>query len=242
MVQPCVISVETYVNMHELMTQYISCQKVTICQPQPFIWWVGYWFFHILISDSTSWYSCDLRKVSLKDRVWSQYWASWMPQWIAASQWLMSIFGNPMDAWVYTGTLVFLSLRAREYTRGNLRKLALQDGFDHNIGQAERHSELPRPNGWCPFSGTLWTHESTQVLWCSWVIEKGSTQGAISVKYRYKIGFDHNIRQAECYSELPRPNGWWPFSGTLWTHESTQVLWCSWVWWQGSTQGAITVN
>ena len=100
-----------------------------------------------------------------------------------------------------------------------------------------RHSELPRPCGWCPFSGTLWTHESTEVLWCSWVLGQGSTQGAISVKYRYEIGFDHNIGQAECHSELPRPNGWCPFSGTLWTHESTQVLWWSWVLGQGSTQG-----
>ena len=49
--------------------------------------------------------------------------------------------------------------------------------LDHNIGQAERHSELPRPNGWCPFSGTLWTHESTQVLWCSWVLGKGVHRG-----------------------------------------------------------------
>ena len=45
-----------------------------------------------------------------------------------------------------------------------------------------RHSELPRPNGWCPFSGTLWTHESTQVLWCSWVLGQMSTEGAISVE------------------------------------------------------------
>ena len=115
-------------------------------------------------------------------------------------------------------------------------------GFDHNIGQAERHSEFPRPNGWCPFSGTLWNHESTQVLCCSWVLGQGSTQGAISVKYRYKIGFDHNIGQAECHSELPRPNGWCPFSGTLWNHESTQVLLCSWVLGQGSTQGANLVK
>ena len=69
----------------------------------------------------------DLRKVSLQDRVWSQYWASWMPQWIAASQWLMSIFGYPIDSWVHTGTLVFLSLRAREYTGGDLREIALKD-------------------------------------------------------------------------------------------------------------------
>ena len=102
-------------------------------------------------------------------------------------------------------------------------------GFDHNIGQAERHSELPRSKGCCPFSGTLCTHESTQVLWCSWALGQGSTQGAISRKLRYKIGFDHNIWQAERHSELPLPNGWCPFSGTLWTHESIQVLWCSWV-------------
>ena len=36
--------------------------------------------------------------------------------------------------------------------------------------------------GWCPFSGTLWTHESTQVLWCFWVLGQGSTEGTISVK------------------------------------------------------------
>ena len=30
----------------------------------------------------------------------------------------MSIFGYPMESWVHTGTLVFLSLRAREYTGG----------------------------------------------------------------------------------------------------------------------------
>ena len=35
---------------------------------------------------------------------------------------------------------------------------------------------------WCPFSGTLWTHESTQVLWCSWVLGQGSTEGTISEK------------------------------------------------------------
>ena len=33
-----------------------------------------------------------------------------------------------------------------------------------------------------PFSGTLWTHESTQVLWCSWVLGQESTEGAIFVK------------------------------------------------------------
>ena len=69
----------------------------------------------------------DLREIALKDRVWSQYWASWMPKWIAASQLLMSIFGYPMDSWVHTGTLVFLSLRAREYTGGDLREIALKD-------------------------------------------------------------------------------------------------------------------
>ena len=69
----------------------------------------------------------NLRKLALQDRVWSQYWASWTPKWIAASQWLMSIFGYPMDSWVHTGTLVFLSVRAREYTGGDLRKASLQD-------------------------------------------------------------------------------------------------------------------
>ena len=39
----------------------------------------------------------------------------------------MSIFGYPMDSWVHTGTLVFLSLRAREYTGGDLREIALKD-------------------------------------------------------------------------------------------------------------------
>ena len=89
----------------------------------------------------------------------------------------MSIFGYPMDSWVHTGILVFLSLRAREYTGGDVREIALKDRLDHNIGQAECHSELPCPNGWCPFSGTLWTHESTQVLWCSWVLGQMSTGG-----------------------------------------------------------------
>ena len=37
----------------------------------------------------------------------------------------MSIFGYPMDSWVHTGTLVFLSLRAREYTGGDLRNGAV---------------------------------------------------------------------------------------------------------------------
>ena len=41
--------------------------------------------------------------------------------------WLMSIFGYPMDSWVHTGTLVFLSLRARESEGGDLRKVTLQD-------------------------------------------------------------------------------------------------------------------
>ena len=154
----------------------------------------------------------------------------------------MSIFGYPMDPWVHTGTLVFLSHRANEHRGGDLREIALKIGFNHNIGQAERHSELPRPNGWCPFSGTLWTHESTQVLWCSWVLGQMSTEGANSVKIHYKSGFDHNIGQAERHSELPRPNGWCPFSGTLWTHESTQVLWCSWVLGQMSTEGANSVK
>ena len=152
----------------------------------------------------------------------------------------MSIFGYPMDSWVNTGTLVFLSLRATEHRGRNLREIAYKIWFDHNIGQAERHSELPRPNGWCPFLGTLWTHESTRVLWCSWVLGQGSTQGAISVKWRLTIGFGHNIGQPELHSELPHPNGWCPFADTLWTNESTQVLWCSWVLGQGSTQGAIS--
>ena len=39
----------------------------------------------------------------------------------------MSIFGYLMDSWVHTGTLVFLSLRAREYTGGDIHKVALQD-------------------------------------------------------------------------------------------------------------------
>ena len=124
----------------------------------------------------------DLREIALQERVWSQYWASWMPYWIAASQWLMSIFGYPLDPWVHTGTLVFLSLRANEHRGGDLREIALNIGFNQNIGQAECHSELPRPNGWCPLSGSLWTHESTQVLWCSWVLGQMNTEGAISVK------------------------------------------------------------
>ena len=69
----------------------------------------------------------DLGEIALQDRVWSQYWASWTPQWIASSQWLMSIFGYPLDSWVNTGTLVFLSLRARECTGGDLREIALND-------------------------------------------------------------------------------------------------------------------
>ena len=124
----------------------------------------------------------DLREIALQERVWSQYWASLMPYWIAASQWLMSIFRYPMDPWVHPGTLVFLSLRANEHRGGDLREIVLKDRVNYNIGQAERHSELPRPNGWCPFSGTLWTHESPQVLWCSWVLGQMSTEGAISVK------------------------------------------------------------
>ena len=124
----------------------------------------------------------DLGEIALKDRVLSQYWASWTPEWIAAYQWLMSIFGYPMDSWVHTGTLVFLSLRAREYTGGDLREIALTDRVWSQYWEAERHRELPRPNGWCPFSGTLWTHESTHVLWCCWVLGQGSTEGAISVK------------------------------------------------------------
>ena len=40
--------------------------------------------------------------------------ASWTPQWIAVSQRLMSIFVYPMDSWVHTGTLMILSLRARD--------------------------------------------------------------------------------------------------------------------------------
>ena len=39
----------------------------------------------------------------------------------------MSIFGYPMDPWVHTGTLVFPSLSAREYTGGYLRKVTSQD-------------------------------------------------------------------------------------------------------------------
>ena len=77
---------------------------------------------------------------------------------------VMSISGYPMDSWVHTGTLVFLSLRAREYTGGDLREKAYESGLITILDQAERHSELPRPNGWCPFSGTLWTHEHQQVL------------------------------------------------------------------------------
>ena len=147
-----------------------------------------------------------------------------------------------MDSWCHTCALVFLSLRARRNTGGDLREIALKDRVWSQYWQAECHSELPRPNGWCPFSGTLWTHESTQVIWCSWVLGQGSTDGAIFVKQRNKIGFDHTIGQAERHSELPRPNGWCPFSGTLWTHESTQVIWCSWVLGQRSTEGAIFVK
>ena len=92
----------------------------------------------------------------------------------------MSIFGYPMDSWVHTGTLVFLSLRAREYTGGDLREIALKYRVWSQYWEAECHSEFPRPNGWCLFSGTLWTHESTQVLWCSWVLGQGSTEGQSS--------------------------------------------------------------
>ena len=69
----------------------------------------------------------DLREIALQDRIWPQYGASWTPKWIAASQWLMSIFGYHMDSWVHTGTLVFLSLRAREHRGGDLREIALED-------------------------------------------------------------------------------------------------------------------
>ena len=103
-------------------------------------------------------------KVALRDWGWSQYWASWTPKWIEASQWLMYIFEYPMVSKVHTGYLVFVSHRARKYTWGDLRKKGDKIGFDHNIGQTERHSGLPLPIDWCLFSGTLWTHESTLVL------------------------------------------------------------------------------
>ena len=47
----------------------------------------------------------------------------------------MSIFGYPMDSWVHTGILVFLSLRARRYTWGDLGETALNDwGTHESIG------------------------------------------------------------------------------------------------------------
>ena len=36
-------------------------------------------------------------------------------------------FGYPMDPWVHTGTLVFLSLRANEHRGGDFREIALQE-------------------------------------------------------------------------------------------------------------------
>ena len=72
---------------------------------------------------------------------------------IAISRRWCPLFPYPMDSWVHTSTLVFLSLRAREH-RG--------DNQPWNSGNSlwvwsqywasKRHSELPRPNGWCPFS------------------------------------------------------------------------------------------
>ena len=150
--------------------------------------------------------------------------------------------------------LVFLSL-GQGSTQGAISvKWRSTIGFDAQY--CECHSELPRPNGWCPFSGTLWTHESTQVLWCesmslkweyqhSWanslwhsarpilwsnpIVKRHLTEIApfvpcpgVTCVDSWTIGFDHNIGQAECHSELPRPNGWCPFSGTLWTHESRE--------------------
>ena len=154
----------------------------------------------------------------------------------------MSIFGYPMDSWVHTGTLVFLSLRAREYTGGDLREKALKDRVWSQYWASWMPEWIAASQWLMSISSTLWTQESTQVLWCSWVLGQGRTEGTISVKWRNKKGFDHNIGQAERHSELPRPNGWCPFSGTLWTHESTQVLWCSWVLGQGSTHGEIAVK
>ena len=117
--------------------------------------------------------------------------------------------------------LVFLSLRAREFTGAISWNSVKKSGCDHNIEQAERHSELPRPNGWCPFSGTLWTHESTQVLWCSWVLGQGSTHRAIP----WNSGQDRSqywATNAIVNCRVPMADV--QFSGTLWIKPTS---WCN---------------
>ena len=73
------------------------------------------------------------------------------------------------------GTLVFLSLRAREYIGRNIHQISDKLRIDHNIEQDDNHTELPRPDGWCTFSGNLWHDESTQIFWCSLFLGQGST-------------------------------------------------------------------
>ena len=109
----------------------------------------------------------DIHRVALQDRVWSQYWASWTPKWIAASQWLMSIFGYPMDSWVHTGTLVFMSLRAREYTGGDLCKVSL-----HRVSE-NGHQPLGRGN-------SLW-HSACPILWSNPILQRYFTKIAPGV-------------------------------------------------------------
>ena len=109
----------------------------------------------------------DIHKVAFKDRVWSQYWPRWTPLWIPAFQWLMSIFEYTMDTWVHIGTLVFLSLRVREYTGGYLRKLALQD----RVWSQYWASWAPQwidTSEWlmsiCGYSMDSWVHTGTLVF------------------------------------------------------------------------------
>ena len=40
---------------------------------------------------------------------------------------MVDVHFRPMDSWVNTGTSVFLKHSAREYTGGDIRKVALQD-------------------------------------------------------------------------------------------------------------------
>ena len=157
----------------------------------------------------------------------------------------MSIFGYPMDSWVHTGTLVFLSLRAREYTRGRSAEIALTILWSNPIGQAVTlfHDDCRVPMADAPFSGTLWLRNTNRYLVDSWVhrVPENGVHQPLGRGYLTWNGVQervcHNIVKLNALVEYRVPMADVPFSGTLWTHESTQVLWCSWVLGQGSTEG-----
>ena len=136
----------------------------------------------------------------------THYWASWRPYWNATWR-----------------NLVYLSLRACEHT-GYICQRYYSITGKQNINQVRVHIDYQHPNGWCLLSSTQWTR-----VWCFRVFWQVGKQEESFHDMCYISGQWLDIGQIGERIGQQQPNDWCQFVGTLWTHESSQVVWCFWV-------------